>query len=260
MLKAALKLTTKFPHRLLCDWHDQPMVKPKKSTSRQVRPADSNVDLPFVPSVEVNKLASSLDGLSTDVGEVGELEKIVKVLGKAKKLEDSRNILKVRQGELSRAIGGEAVEYLKLLESSSDLSFLRNEAVSAFTACKLFADRVTQYEWMLNEIFPAFVPVFRKLIGGHGVKLEIALLLRAELDASIAKLQAATDAHSRGGSAVNKHFRQKNSEADKWLEANFIACASMRDAARKLISQKVVSVTEQTAYEWVRRWNRNNKK
>ncbi len=235
------------------------MVRPKKSTSRQVRPADSNGDPTFLPSAEIDKVLSSFDGFSTDIREVGELEKIVKVLGKAKKLEDSRNILKVRQGELSRAIGAEAFEYLKLLESSSDLSFLRNEAVSAFAACKLFADRLTQYECMLNEVFPALVPEFKKLIGGDGGKLEIALSLREELDLSNARIQAAIDARSRGGSAVNKYFREKNSEAEKWLEANFIACTSMRDAARKLISQKVVSVTEQTAYEWVRRWSKNKK-
>jgi hypothetical protein len=235
------------------------MARPKKSTSRQVRPTDSNGDPTFLPSAEIDKVLSSVDGFSTDIREVRELEKIVKVLGKAKKLEDSRNILKIRQGELSTAVGDEAFEYLKLLESSSDLSFLRNEAVSAFAACKLFADRLTQYQYMLKEIFPALVPVFRNLIEGDGVKLEIALSLREELDVSNARIQAAIDARSRGGKEVNKHFREKNSEAEKWLEANFIACTSMRDAARKLISQKVVSVTEQTAYEWVRRWSKNKK-
>ena len=202
---------------------------------------------------------SSIDGLATDVAVVKELEKIVKVLGKAQKLDDSRNKLRLQKGELSKAIGEEGVEYLKKLESSSDLSFLRNEAVSAFAACKLFADRLTQYQHMLKAIFPALVPVFKNLIEGDGVKLEIALSLREELDVSNARIQAAIDARSRGGAAVNKHFREKNSEAEKWLEANFIACTSMRDAARKLISQKVVSVTEQTAYEWVRRWNKNKK-
>lgn len=235
------------------------MVRPKKSTSRQVRPADSNGDPTFLPSLEIVKVLSSMNGLGTDVADVQELEKMIKVLGKAQKLEDSRNNLKLRQGELSRAIGDEGFEYLKLLESSSDLSFLRNEAVSAFAACKLFADRLIQYECLLKEIFPALVPLFRKLIEGDGVKLEIALSLREELDLSKARIQAAIDARSRGGSAVNKHFREKNTEAEKWLEANFTSCTSMRDAARKLISQKVVSVTEQTAYEWVRRWSKNKK-
>jgi hypothetical protein len=235
------------------------MARPKKSTSRQVHPADSNSDPTFLPSVETHKVVSSIDGLATDVAVVKELEKIVKVLGKAQKLDDSRNKLRLQKGELSKAIGEEGVEYLKKLESSSDLSFLRNEAVSAFAACKLFADRLTQYQHMLKAIFPALVPVFKNLIEGDGVKLEIALSLREELDVSNARIQAAIDARSRGGAAVNKHFREKNSEAEKWLEANFIACTSMRDAARKLISQKVVSVTEQTAYEWVRRWNKNKK-
>lgn len=235
------------------------MVRPKKSTSRQVRPADSNGDPIFLPSVEIDKLLSSIDGLATDVAVVKELEKIVKVLGKAQKLEDSRNKLKLQKGELSRAIGEDGFEYLKLLESSSDLSFLRNEAVSAFVLCKVLADRLTQCQWMINEILPSLAPVFSKIIGGDGEKLEIALSLREELDLSKARIQAAIDARSRGGTAVNKYFREKNSEAEKWLEANFKACTSMRDAARKLIFQKVVSVTEQTAYEWVRRWSKNKK-
>lgn len=235
------------------------MVSPKKSTSRQVRPAVSNDDPAFLPSVEINKVVSSIDGLAIDAALVKELERIVKVLGKAQKLDDSKNKLKLQKGELSKAIGDEGFEYLKLLESSSDLSFLRNEAVSAFAACKLFADRLTQYQYMLKEIFPSLLPVFKNLIGGDGVKLEIALSLREELDVSNARIQAAIDARSRGGAAVNRYFREKNSEAEKWLEINFIACTSMRDAARKLISQKVVSVTEQTAYEWVRRWSKNKK-
>jgi hypothetical protein len=235
------------------------MARPKKSTSRQVHPADSNSDPTFLPSAEIDKVLSSIDRLAIDAAVVKELEKMIKVLGKAHKLDDSRNKLKLQEGELSKAIGDAGFEYLKQLESSSDLSFLRNEAVTAFAACKLFADRLTQYQHMLKTIFPALVPVFKNLIEGDGVKLEIALSLREELDVSNARIQTAIDARSRGGAAVNKYFREKNSEAEKWLETNFIACASMRDAARKLISQKVVSVTEQTAYEWVRRWSKNKK-
>ena len=230
-------------------WHHDLMAEKKRNsankTTEPIRAENRRGEI-----VKTLEELDSLRGLTADASLA---ERYIRILGQSRKLASARDALSaVNQEQFKELIAG-GRDYFDDLERSSDLDFLRKEAMLSYIAAKMLAQRTEVLDALMGRVIKGLHKMVESSFNGQS--LDLLDELRASLDAANDVLTNQKDARSRGGKSRTRGFQADEQKARDWLVVNFDSCKSMRDAARKLLQREIVrSVTEDTAYQWVRLW------